>query len=271
MSIDDMFLRDPRVAHCAELCGWNVYEMRGRLLDVWAVCYDQMTPLLSAGTMNRAAGHSSFSDHAIESGLARLHRSGKLSIAGVEGRIEYLVRKIESGRQGGIKSAESRTKEVKHPAKHTSSTQTSTPQAPGNPIPTAVATAIAPDGDSALESTSSASAKPAKKRAAPLPEAWKPEAGTANALAETEAANRGVSVPQELLKLADWARSNSSKKVDWDATWRNWLRNARGNRPQGQSYGGTRGGDILEWQLERVRDAEAREAAEAAEAAGENT
>ncbi len=90
-----------------------------------------------------------------------------------------------------------------------------------------------------------------------LPDGWFPAKSEANALAETEAVNRGVSIPQELLRLADWARGKAEKKADWNATWRNWTRNAKGTGRAPASRAQT----ALDAQLERVRMLEAEEAA----------
>jgi hypothetical protein len=133
MSIDDKFLRDPRVRVLAKLCGWSVRETRGALLDVWAVTYDQVTPLLSGAVIDMAAEHEGFTEKLIEAELGARDRSGKVRIVGAKKRIEYLDHKKRAGRQGGLKSAEQRTKEVKQ----TSSSGGSTPQSAGNPIPTA--------------------------------------------------------------------------------------------------------------------------------------
>ena len=63
---------------------------------------------------------------------------------------------------------------------------------------------------------------PRAKRATPLPEDWQPnEAHLALAV------ERGVNAGEELEKFRDWAAANGATKKDWDATFRNWLRNAR--------------------------------------------
>jgi hypothetical protein len=61
----------------------------------------------------------------------------------------------------------------------------------------------------------------------------------------------------ELLKLHDWAKANTEKKTDWDATWRNWTRNAR---PESRRHGPRP--SPLELQLERVAMLEREEARE---------
>ncbi len=130
MSIDDKVGRDPRITILAGLLGWSRRETIGCLvLDVWPICYDQGTHLVSERVIDAAAGHPGFAQKLIESELATLDRSGKIQIGGAKERIAYLDHKKASGRQGGIKSAESRAKDTKQ----TSSTRGSTPQARGNP------------------------------------------------------------------------------------------------------------------------------------------
>ncbi len=130
MSIDDKVCRDPRITVLAELLGWSRRETVGCLiLEVWPICYDQATHLISERILDAAAGHLGFALKLIESELATRDRSGKIRIGGAKERIAYLDHQKRAGRQGGIKSAESRTKEVKR----TSSTPGSNPQAVGNP------------------------------------------------------------------------------------------------------------------------------------------
>jgi hypothetical protein len=45
--------------------------------------------------------------------------------------------------------------------------------------------------------------------------------------------------------MRDWAKSNAAKKVDWDATWRNWTRNSK-VRYSAARRGGGEGLDYLE-------------------------
>lgn len=95
------------------------------------------------------------------------------------------------------------------------------------------------------------------KRGAPkraLPGDWSPERSEANANAEAAARSRGVDLDLQLANLRDWAKSNNAKKADWDATWRNWTRNAKPSGPQRSGL------TPLEQQLERVRMLEAEEA-----------
>lgn len=79
-----------------------------------------------------------------------------------------------------------------------------------------------------------AATKPPAVRAehkARLPDDWQPDRSKANLAAEATARRRGVSVEVELEKLRDWARGSGERKADWNATWRNWTRNARVTGP----------------------------------------
>ena len=130
MSIDDSVGRDPRVTILAKLMGWSRRETVGCLVcDVWPIAYDQRTHLLSERLIDAAADREGFAAAMVESGLAKRDRSGKLRITGAKKRIKYLEDKSESGRLGGLKSAEVRAEK----SKQTSSKMGSTPQAPRNP------------------------------------------------------------------------------------------------------------------------------------------
>jgi hypothetical protein len=130
MSIDDMVARDPRITVLAKLIGWSRRETLGCLVgDVWPITYDQRTHLISERVIDAAAGLDGFAKAMVEAELATRDRSGKVRIGGAKERIKYLDKKTRAGREGGLKSAESRRKA----SKQTSSSGGSTPQAAGNP------------------------------------------------------------------------------------------------------------------------------------------
>lgn len=130
MSVDDTIARDPRITMLAAALGWSRRETVGCLVaDIWPICYDQNTWLVSERVIDTAAAHVGFAAALIESELATRDRSGKVNIKGAKERIKYLDHKKDAGRQGGLKSAESRRKAPKQ----TSSSGGSTPQAAGNP------------------------------------------------------------------------------------------------------------------------------------------
>lgn len=73
---------------------------------------------------------------------------------------------------------------------------------------------------------------PQKKASRSLPKDWTP-----NDAHRKLAAERGVSVEVEADKMRDWATANAARKADWDATFRNWLRNAKAERSPARATG----------------------------------
>lgn len=64
-------------------------------------------------------------------------------------------------------------------------------------------------------------------RAHALPDSWEPTAEHKKMALEL-----GLSLPTEVAKLRDWARAKGERKLDWNATFRNWLRKSgEGRRP----------------------------------------
>lgn len=62
----------------------------------------------------------------------------------------------------------------------------------------------------------------APKRASKLPDSWTPTAEH-----QAQAAQAGINISLEVDKMRDWALSKGETRKDWNATFRNWLRNAR--------------------------------------------
>lgn len=181
MSIDDSFARDTRLDDLAEFCGWTRRETAGCLqLDIWPLCYDRVTPNIRARDLDIAANRSAvspvkhpggFSAALVESGLARpatkrdthylwVKNDGtevalpwrdpewkdRVYVCGAADRIAYLLKKEESGRVGGQKSAESRIKRSKHRSSSASTTASSSASSTGSPSanPSATPTASSP-------------------------------------------------------------------------------------------------------------------------------
>jgi hypothetical protein len=122
MSIDDMFLRDPRVARLARAMGWSQYEAEGRLLHVFAVVYDRVDAgdddILQPDDIDIAGGHNGLWELLIRHELAEQTRHG-VRIRGAKERTHYLRTRKSSGSEGGRKSGESRRRTAKQNAKVT--------------------------------------------------------------------------------------------------------------------------------------------------------
>ena len=130
MSIDDMFLRDPRITRLARVLGVSKFDARGRLLEVIGVVYDRVDDLLTELDIDTAAEIDGFAKRMVEVDLAVPSR-GKFRVRGASERINYLRSREESGRAGGIKSGESRRNRLKVDTKVTFEGS----EAPANPIP----------------------------------------------------------------------------------------------------------------------------------------
>lgn len=112
MSIDDALLRDPRVTLLAKRLAVTRFDAIGRLLSVWAICYDRVATALPAEQIDAAAEVDGFAAHLVSAGLAVSVSGGKgggagsvFRLMGVASRIEYLNRAKSSGREGGKKKA----------------------------------------------------------------------------------------------------------------------------------------------------------------------
>ncbi len=137
MSIDDMVIRDPRVAVLGKLCGWNRWEALGHLLDVWSACYDRATPNLAVSIVDACVGLEGFAGHMVEAELATLEKDGKIRVSGVESRITYLTDKYKAGRKGGVKSGESRRNKLEAESKQNACSASSKSNPNTNTNPTA--------------------------------------------------------------------------------------------------------------------------------------
>lgn len=298
MSIDDSLGRDTNLEHLAFLCGWSVREAAGCLvIDVWPLCYDRVTPNLPPSAIEMAASRrwvappkheGGFVAALMKSGLARpatrkdavyvwVKEDGSVQhlawkdpewrdrvyIVGAPERIAYLLKKSESGKSGGRKSAESRKNKSKQSPSTASSSASGSASSigsrPANPTVTVTSspTSSSPDSDPRDCAVPPAAAQPdsaelsalkakvddqaAKARVArgtQLPDGWVPDRGEANLAAEAESKARGVDLRLELVKMRDWAKGKGATGKDWDARWRNWIRNARAAQTKQQPTGG---------------------------------
>jgi len=112
INIDDMFLRDPRVAKLAAGLGWNMYEVRGRLLFVHSLVYDRVKAgddgTLTLDEVDIVADCRGLAECMVQVELAALAGRG-VYIKGSH-RAKYLESSEDSGRAGGVASGISRRK-----------------------------------------------------------------------------------------------------------------------------------------------------------------
>lgn len=153
MSIDDRFLRDPRVYRLARDLGWSTFEAQGRLLHVFAVAYDRIDAgseegLMAPDDVDIAGAHPGLADALVRHDLAEQTRRG-LRIRGARERAKYLQTRESAGRAGGLKSGETRRNRAKVQTKVSFEAS----EAPSNPSadPSVPDAASAPDAVELLE------------------------------------------------------------------------------------------------------------------------
>ena len=98
---------------------------------------------------------------------------------------------------------------------------------------TATVLPVAESSSRALSSSSASAVKEkpplGAKRKRPMPDGWEPNAGHAE-IAEIS----GRDLALEAAKFRDHALANGRLQIDWDAAFRNWLRNEQYRSPNGQ-------------------------------------
>lgn len=230
MSLDDAVLRDPRITLLSQLLGWSRRETLGCLIEIWAVCYDRVDSALGVKVINLIAQRDGFADLMLEVELAANMPSGKLRIAGAKERIAYLANLKQWGREGGIKSAKSKSINVKgsdNPPVEPPVEPSGKP--PHNPIPSV------PDPSVPLIPSSAPNRRGRKPRAAsasveiPLPTDWQPTKEHAALAAE-----RGVDLNLEARRFRAHADTHDRRAVRWNGAFTQWLLKAspeRGGKP----------------------------------------
>lgn len=219
MSIDDSFLRDPKVLRLAKRVGWSRRETMGALLDVWAVAYDRATAVLPAEDIDIAAQHDNFACDMVVVGLATQTENG-MRITGAEARVNYLTVKAEAGRKGGFISGISRAKVANAESKQCFDNA----EAPANPIPTPIPTASPipsprPEGERHRGKLVRRSPETA------IPAEWHPTPEHSEIARE-----RGADLDLEARKFRLHAEANDRRCVRWNAAFSQWLLKASPER-----------------------------------------
>ena len=102
-----------------------------------------------------------------------------------------------------------------------------------------------PDTDTDTDTEAEKKVESARKRGARLAEDWTPAQIDLN---EAVCKIGDARVGEELLKFKDYWKAQPGQrgvKLDWDATWRNWIRNARGPQNNGKTQDNPRAGSLI--------------------------
>ena len=208
--IEDEAFSDVRYDLLATLCQLaDADHARGKMAKLWRQCTAQSAYVLSESLVCAILGGAG-AVSLIESGLGERVEAG-IRIRGTRGRIEWLKKLRNNAKKGGRAKAAKR--------------QTQGKQEAAKSVPPAFPPAPAP----APVKEDQRSASPPAARSYSCPDDWQPDGGSATAAAIAKAAARGVDPIAEVEAMRDWSRGAGTKgrKADWNAAYRNWLRNAR--------------------------------------------
>lgn len=96
------------------------------------------------------------------------------------------------------------------------------------------------DGDGDVKGSEGDVKGAPRKRGTQLPDDWQPSDAHRRLAGE-----RGINLAEEADKFRDWCASKGEARKDWEATFRNWLRNARGGTARHLAPVDTDGDPIL--------------------------
>lgn len=161
---------------------------------------------------------------------------GSVTIYGY-GDLQETRADVDDRRRSAKERAEARWKKDAPSNAHSTATSNARSNAGSNAeTETETETEINPIGRTAPQ-------RPAPKRATQLSDSWTPSDAH-----RQQASEKGIDVALEAAKMRDWAISKGESRKDWDATFRNWIRNARPT--PGHTPKPTAGQRLLEeWEL----------------------
>lgn len=210
------------------------------VLTAWCWCSQQGTDGAITARMWQLMGKERVRQELLDAGLVEQDESGdylvhdylehQLSAAEIEER--RAVRQA-NGRKGGVASGRARRSKAQATASSKPEATASTePEAVGSVLVEANANGIEADVDVDVDvdrtqrsrERTSRSLGDARKRAHKIPEGWEPT------LADRAwAKEQGFPAPyigEQLDEFRDHWRSKGEARLDWSASWRNWMRRA---------------------------------------------
>lgn len=270
MSIDDFFLRDPRIVRLARLLGHvDPDTTRGKLLHVFSNCYDRRSAVVRREDVDVVI--AGLADAMIACDLA-LDTPEGIRVAGAQERIDYLLRQAERGSKGGKESWMGRRRKRKGLPENEAYASASgfsgasaalQPSPVPDPSPSPVPDPVPPPD---LIRTPASSGEPVPTRSPkgsprasrrpprrPLPDDWQPRAREIGV-----AAKAGLDVSEQADRFRSHALMNGRTLVDWDEAFRNWLTSPY--QKQGQARAERQ--DPIDAWLEHERQRKANEEAQ---------
>lgn len=126
VNVDEQALNEPRVKRMAKRLGRTHYEVLGRLVHVWMLCYSRRSAVLSEVDLDIAADLDGFAAALVAEEMGEHDESGGIYVRGVTTRIEFLEAQSEKGKRSGearrMKAERTAAKPTANRASNTGST-----------------------------------------------------------------------------------------------------------------------------------------------------
>jgi hypothetical protein len=282
--------KDERVSVIADVGGYNRYEALGRLVDLWCWCADRkledapedcegyaVPEAVTRRFLGSRGVEAILGDGCDELALGERRPDGLIYLRGTSETVRGLRRYAQTTVAGGHARASGaerdngrfvseHTIDQRHAGVHASiepaSSQHPTSEPPAQTSVDPRSKILDPEsGDPPLSPLGGPIDSPRKAalKATPtteLPPGWQPRPEE-----RTKARELGVDLAHEVEQFRDSHTAKGNVFADWDAAFRNWLRNAQRFARRTPT---TQQPTPLQLQLERVRMLEAREAEEQA-------
>lgn len=102
VNVDDQALDEPRIKRMAKRLGCTRYEVLGRILHVWMLCYQRRSAVVDAVDIDITADLDGFAEAMVAEAMAdRDDDAGAIYVRGVSERIGFLERQRERAKLGG--------------------------------------------------------------------------------------------------------------------------------------------------------------------------
>ncbi|WP_067565937.1 hypothetical protein [Nocardia acidivorans] len=226
--VDDKFWSSPERLAAS-------YAALGAWVTAGSYCADQLTDGIVSKNAQKMLGiRPKIARELVEIGLWLDHENGSFlfknwskynpSKVQVEARRERLR---DAGRAGGKRSGQSRRGELDESNSEPNAKHDASPKLSIVPSTNEASPVEHPSRPDPSTTSNEVVREPRKKRAATLPDGWMPDQAVIEAM-RTECP--AVDLEAEHRKFADYWLSKGERRVDWTATWRNWIRRASETR-----------------------------------------
>lgn len=100
VNVDEQAISEPRIKRMAKRLARSHYEVLGRLMPVWMLCYQRRSAVVQPIDIDIAADLDGFAEAMVSEEMADIDEAG-VYVRGVLNRIEFLEKQSQKGRKSG--------------------------------------------------------------------------------------------------------------------------------------------------------------------------